>query len=90
MDDYKEWWKSRAIWASLIGAVVSLLGIAGYAWNVDTGKLADALTTLAPFVVLLATSLVAWWGRVQARHKIGTPLSDRPAGAVARPEEVTW
>jgi hypothetical protein len=82
MDGYKDWYKSKTVLASILGAVVSVLGVCGVLWKVDVDQLATALAVLLPLVVTLATSLVAWWGRLQAREAIGAPPA--PPGRPSR------
>ena len=69
MENSKEWYKSKAVWASLVVVIVGTLGMFGL------GELEgeeETITELVMQIVTVVSSIVALVGRVTAKSKIGS------------------
>jgi len=76
MNDVKEWYQSRTVWASLVTVAVGLMATAG--WVDLTGE-QETIVDLIMQAVLLISGFTALWGRVTAKAKI-RPLDDGGRG----------
>lgn len=63
----KEWWSSRTVFAAIVTIFVSLAAILGI--DVDQATIEQVLLSGSTVV----TGLIALWGRITARTKIGAP-----------------
>ncbi|MFB2551020.1 hypothetical protein [Ensifer soli] len=68
MEDSKVWYESRTIWGGLVAILASCANLAGLEIGADEkGALVEMLATLAA----AAGGLVAIYGRVRARSRVG-------------------
>jgi hypothetical protein len=67
MTTAKPWYLSRTIWASIVAILSSGAGLLGVPLGTDDAALTDALLQ----AVTAGAGLVAIWGRLGARDRIG-------------------
>jgi hypothetical protein len=68
MNDVKAWYQSRTVWGALIAILASLANAAGIEVTAgDEGELADLVVA----AVGTAGGLIALFGRVSARRRVG-------------------
>ncbi len=68
MDDIKPWYLSRTVWASVATVATAAGGLFGLPFtDLDNSALTDTMLQIATAVA----GVVALWGRLSARSRIG-------------------
>ncbi|MBD3746708.1 MAG: hypothetical protein IE932_10915 [Sphingopyxis terrae] len=73
----KPWWQSKTIWAALVVFLVTIAPELGV--GITDQDAADGGGALGNILVGVS-ALVAIWGRVRARQRIGTAQTDTEGG----------
>lgn len=66
--DSKRWWESKGVWGGLIAIAAAIGGLFGYDVTADDQT---AIIEAVAGIAGIAGALIAIWGRVRARKRIG-------------------
>ena len=75
LSDEIPWWQSRGIWGALVATVAGAAGLALHI-GIDQKQQAEIIDILINGAVVVA-SLVAWYGRLRAQHRVMPKLLPR-------------